>query len=114
MRQPDAVFLTEVSIAGDRNRTASRSSLKDRWIEASNELGIRFCEFGVMENWESLKDQLARPDEHDMLVLSSSSLIESMKVAGEILGSRSKDRCGILVVTGSLHVVSSILCSLQR
>ncbi|KAJ9539606.1 hypothetical protein OSB04_026112 [Centaurea solstitialis] len=114
VRQPDAVLLTEVSIAGDRNRTASWSLLKDRWIEASNELGVRFCELGVNEHRESLKDRSARSDEHDMLVLSGGSLIESMKVAGEILGSRSKGRSGILVVTGSLHVVSSILSSLQR
>lgn len=108
VRQPDAVLLTEVSIAGDRNRTASLSLLKDRWIEASNELGVRFCEFGVVEYRESLKNQSARSDECDMLVLSSGSLMESIKVGGEILGS------GVLVVTGSLHVVSEVLCSLQR
>lgn len=112
VRQPDAVLFTEVSIAGDRRRIASLSSLKDRWIEGCNEMGVRFSEFGVTEYRESLKDRSRRPDEQDMLVLSSSSLMESMKVGGEILSSRGGS--GVLVVTGSLHVVSEVLYSLQR
>ncbi|PWA95404.1 folylpolyglutamate synthetase family protein [Artemisia annua] len=110
VKQVDAILLTEVSIAGDRYRTASLSLLRDRWIQASNELGIRFSEVGIEAYSKLLKDQ----SNDSTLLFSSSSLAESMRIGDEILRSKGRDRPCLLVVTGSLHVVSSVLCSIQR
>ncbi|KAI3720622.1 hypothetical protein L2E82_31613 [Cichorium intybus] len=101
VRRPVAVLLTEVSIAGDRYRTASVSLLRDRWMDACNDLGIEFSEL------------LKKDEVSSTLLFGSGSLMESMRIGDEILRSRNRNREGVLVVTGSLHIVSSILCSLQ-
>ena len=112
MKQVDAILLTEVSIAGDRYRTASLSLLRDRWIQASNELGIRFSEVGIEAYRKLLKDISAEQPNDSTLLFSSSSLMESMRIGDEILRSKGRDRPCLLVVTGSLHIVSSMLCSI--
>nr|XP_043631509.1 dihydrofolate synthetase-like [Erigeron canadensis]XP_043631510.1 dihydrofolate synthetase-like [Erigeron canadensis] len=117
VKQLEAIFLTEVSIAGDRYRTASLSLLRDRWIQASNELGIRFSEVGVEEYSELLKNRSVRSAEkvNDGILLStSSSLMKSMRIGDEILRSKDSGEPGLIVVTGSLHVVSSVICSIKR
>ncbi|KAI3725706.1 hypothetical protein L1987_65498 [Smallanthus sonchifolius] len=115
VKQVDGVILTEVSIAGDRFRTASLPLLRDRWIQASDELGIKFCEYGVEEYNDLLKTQSGKcVDElHDStLLFSSRSVLESLRIGDKILKSKGTDRPGLLVVTGSLHIVSSVLCSI--
>lgn len=108
MRRPVAVLLTEVSIAGDRYRSASLSLLRDAWMEACNDLGIKI--------YEEEEDRLKKHnDGNAMLLLNGGSLMESLRVGDEIIQSRSRDTAaaaGVLVVTGSLHIVSSVLCSL--
>lgn len=115
MKQVEAIFLTEVSIAGDRYRTASLSLLRDGWIQASNELGIKLSEYRVEEYNELLKDQSGKSaDElHDStLLFNSRSVLESMRIGDDILKSKGADLPCLLVVTGSLHIVSSVLCSI--
>ncbi|KAL7612096.1 dihydrofolate synthetase isoform X1 [Lactuca sativa] len=108
VRRPVAVLLTEVSIAGDRYRSASLSLLRDAWMEACNDLGIKI--------YEEEEDRLKKHnDGNAMLLLNGGSLMESLRVGDEIIQSRSRDTAaaaGVLVVTGSLHIVSSVLCSL--
>ncbi|XP_076916264.1 dihydrofolate synthetase-like [Bidens hawaiensis] len=109
--QVDAIFLTEVNIAGDRYRTASLSLLRDSWIQVSNDLGIKLSEYGVEEYEELLKNQSGKSAEHSTLLFSSRSVVESMRIGDTILKSKVNDRPGLFVVTGSLHIVSSVLCS---
>ncbi|KAD7480492.1 hypothetical protein E3N88_03628 [Mikania micrantha] len=116
VKQADAIFLTEVGIAGDEHRMTSLSLLRDRWIEASNELGIKLSEYEAEEYNELLKNQSCKSVDqlHDTttLLFSSCSVLESMRIGDKILKSKGIDRRGLVVVTGSLHVVSSVLCSI--
>ncbi|XP_076942527.1 dihydrofolate synthetase-like [Bidens hawaiensis] len=112
-QQLDAIILTEVSIAGDRYRTASLSLLRDSWIQVSNELGIKLSEYGGEEYEELLKNQSGKSVEHSTLLFSSGSVVESMRIGDTILKSKGSDRPGLFVVTGSLHIVSSVLCSIS-
>ncbi|KAM0023875.1 putative dihydrofolate synthase [Helianthus debilis subsp. tardiflorus] len=112
VKQVNAIFLTEVSIAGDQFRTASLSLLRDRWIQASNELGVTFSEYGVEEYNELLKNQSGQSADQTTLLFSSHQVLESMRIGGKILESNGTDRPGLIVVTGSLHTVSSVLCAI--
>ncbi|KAK1432280.1 hypothetical protein QVD17_09175 [Tagetes erecta] len=110
-KQVDAIFLTEVSIAGDRYRTTSLSLLRDGWIQASNELGIKLSEYRVEEYNELLQNQSGKSADGTLL-FNSHSVSESMRIGDEILKSKGTYRQCLLVVTGSLHIVSSVLCSI--
>ncbi|KAK9059159.1 hypothetical protein SSX86_021778 [Deinandra increscens subsp. villosa] len=112
VKQVDAIFLTEVSIAGDRYRTASLSLLRDRWIQATNEMGIKVSECGVEEYKELLINQSGKSDDDTSLLFSSPSVLESLRLGDKILKSKGTDQPGLFVVTGSLHIVSSVLCSI--
>ncbi|GJZ15670.1 dihydrofolate synthetase [Tanacetum coccineum] len=104
VKKLDAILLTEVSIAGDQYRTASLSLLRDRWIQASKELGIRFSESGAEAYSKLLKDQSAEQINNSTLLLSSSSLSESMRIGDEILRSKGRDRpSGLLGLNDTIH-----------
>lgn len=107
--QLEAVFLTEVSIAGDNSRTTSSSLLKDHWIQASRQLGTDIIDHGVAEYRDFLKSQSVGK----IILTAESSFMASMRVGHQILQARTGDQLGIIVVTGSLHVVSSVLGSIQ-
>lgn len=81
----EAVFLTEVEITGDKSRMTSSSILKEFWIEASEE------------------------KEREILVIAEPSLVASMRLANEHLRAKLGDQSGIIVITGSLHIASSVL-----
>ncbi|KAK3032943.1 hypothetical protein RJ639_036114 [Escallonia herrerae] len=61
VRRLEAVFFTEVSIAGGKSRTTPVSQLKSCWIQASREVGIDFLYDGVAKYNELLKNQDALP-----------------------------------------------------
>lgn len=116
VRRLEAIFLTEVSIAGDRSRTTSMSLLKDHWIQASKEVDTEIIDYGVADRCELLKNQSAcspRELQSKTLLFTDSSLLATMKAGNQILKATKKDQSGIIIVTGSLHIVSSVLSSLQ-
>ncbi|KAB1204980.1 Folylpolyglutamate synthase [Morella rubra] len=111
----EAVCLTEADIAGGKSRTIPASVLKDCWIQASKELGIAIADTRVAKFREGFEDQVVCSGnnlEHGT-ILAESSLIASFKVANQILRERRGNRSGIIVVTGSLHVVSMVLAALN-
>lgn len=113
----EGVFLTEVSIAGSNSRTTSSSQLKDCWIQASKETGSSILEYHVEEYIDFLKNHSvhsAQEINRKPLLFSNSSLVASMRAAHQILKTRTGDQPGIIVVTGSLHLVSSVLDYLQN
>ncbi|GAV66233.1 Mur_ligase_M domain-containing protein [Cephalotus follicularis] len=115
-RQLEAVLLTEASIAGGNSRTTSSSLLRDLWIQASQELGISVILEGTVEYQHLVENQLldsGRETEHKTILAAEKSLEVSMKVASQILRLRNGDGSGIIVVTGSLHIVSLVLASLN-
>lgn len=115
-RQLDAVVLTEVSIAGDRSRLTPLSLLKESWIRASKEVGVGIQDFGVA-NVEFLKSQSLHSTTCDLqpkiVLLGERSLTDSLRIGNQILRNKEGSQSGIIVVTGSLHIVSSVLGSLQ-
>ncbi|PON96875.1 Folylpolyglutamate synthetase [Trema orientale] len=112
----EAVLLTEASIAGSKSRTTSASFLKDSWIQASEELRIATLPDKIAEPQELLKDQVdgcARLLETKTFLAAEASLLSSVKFANQILRGRMGNELGIIVVTGSLHIVSSVLATLH-
>ncbi|KAK9292440.1 hypothetical protein L1049_020412 [Liquidambar formosana] len=115
-RQLEAVFLTESDIAGGKSRTTSSSLLRDCWIQASKELGIDILHDGMAEYQKLLKDQSvcsAGEFADKTLLAAESSLPVCMRIGNEILKAKTGDQSGILVVTGSLHIVSLVLASVH-
>ncbi|KAH9677354.1 Dihydrofolate synthetase [Citrus sinensis] len=115
-RKLDSVILTEADVAGGKARVTPASLLRDRWIQASEELGIITVHNGMAEYREMFDDQLVTSLtvlEHKTLLATSKSFALSMKMAYQILR-RVENQPGILVVTGSLHIVSSVLASLHE
>ncbi|KAL0737248.1 hypothetical protein Bca4012_013458 [Brassica carinata] len=89
--RPEAVVLTEADIAGGKVRSTACSVLKESWIKAADELGLGFME--------------ASEDK---------TVFGSLKLAYEILKHNTNGEAGMVIVTGSLHIVSSVLASLQH
>ncbi|XP_058100229.1 dihydrofolate synthetase isoform X2 [Magnolia sinica] len=118
-RRPEVIMLTEVSIAGSKTRTTSASSLKEAWVQAAEELGVDFSDIGVGGHEKLLDDQRScstgplKCNPVLMIRCEMASVTDSMKVANQLLKSRAKDQSGLIVVTGSLHIVSSVLASLN-
>ncbi|KAL4384771.1 hypothetical protein GQ457_15G002570 [Hibiscus cannabinus] len=111
-RQVDAVFLTEVDIAGGTSRTTSASVLRDRWVKASRELAINDRKYRELfkDNFSfSTKDSKQEP-----ILLVEESLSDSLRFANQFLRARTRNGSGILVVTGSLHIVAKVLASLNK
>ncbi|KAK4766563.1 hypothetical protein SAY87_008205 [Trapa incisa] len=112
----EAVFLTEVDISGGRARTTSSVSLRDCWVQASKELGTNILHDGMPE-YQELSANLfgdSLPMEDRTILASGYSLADSMSIAnGIILGRYTSKDPGVIVVTGSLHAVSSVLQSMN-
>ncbi|KAI9161448.1 hypothetical protein LWI28_017580 [Acer negundo] len=116
-RKLDAIFLTEAEVAGGKTRITSASLLRDHWIQASKELDINILHDGMAEYRKLLEDQSIdsmMASEHRTVLAAEDSLAVSMKFANQILKRRARNQSGILVVTGSLHIVSSVLDSLHK
>ncbi|BAB08519.1 folylpolyglutamate synthase-like protein [Arabidopsis thaliana] len=90
--KPEAVILTEADIGGGKIRSTESSVLKESWIKAADELGSRSME--ASEN---------------------KTVLGSLKLAYKILSDdTTSSDSGMVIVTGSLHIVSSVLASLQH
>ncbi|TXG71125.1 hypothetical protein EZV62_006060 [Acer yangbiense] len=116
-RKLEAIFLTEAEVAGGKTRITSASLLRDHWIQASTELDINVLHDGMSEYRELLEDQSINStmvSEHRTVLAAEDSLAVSMKFANQILKRRARNQSGILVVTGSLHIISSVLASLHK
>ncbi|XP_051116415.1 dihydrofolate synthetase [Andrographis paniculata] len=107
----DAVCFTEVDIAGDRYRTTSSSLLKDTWIQACSVTGADFLDCKV-EKYDLTEDQEEIMGNQSILFMEG-SLMASMKFGNKILCAKQGAKQGILVFTGSLHIVSAILGSIN-
>ncbi|XP_021277917.1 dihydrofolate synthetase [Herrania umbratica] len=116
-RQVEAVFLMESNIASGTSRTTSASVLRDCWMQASRELGIKVIHDRIAEYRGLFEDKYncsTRDSKHEILVATENSLSDSLRFANQILRERTWNRSGIIVVTGSLHIVSLVLASLNR
>ncbi|KAM7273606.1 hypothetical protein ACFE04_028270 [Oxalis oulophora] len=100
----EAAILTEASIAGGKIRTTAPSLLKDCWTQASKELGIE-----ILQDRRTDYQNMSEPA---TILAAEGSLTKSMNVATQILRERTGDVPRILVVTGSLHIVSMVLATL--
>ncbi|XP_044472721.1 dihydrofolate synthetase isoform X2 [Mangifera indica] len=110
----EAVFLTEADVAGGKTRITPASMLRDFWIQASQELGINIVHDGMAEYKELLEDGAIyspKASEKRTLIVAEKSLAVCMKVANQILLRKSG---GILVITGSLHIVSAVISTLTE
>lgn len=113
-----AVFFTEVDIAGGKSRTASASLLRDCWIQASKELGACIVHNGAAKSEEVFKDQyyvsFTSKSERGTILAVESSLNFSLKIANEILREvPAGNGTRVIVVTGSLHIISMVLAALN-
>ncbi|RRT40138.1 hypothetical protein B296_00058702, partial [Ensete ventricosum] len=119
-RRPELILLTEVSIAGGRSRIALASTLKDAWTRALLESGADFVDIGITDDEKAIDDHdscsLITSDPNKVMLASceNASIVDSVKLADQLLKSRSRDQPALLVVTGSLHVVSSLLAALHH
>lgn len=112
----EAVFFTEADIAGGKSRTTSASCLRDCWIKASEELGITLLHDKMAKYQELDKDQSGCSLsilENKTILAVEASFLSSMKVVDQILRGRTGNGIGIIVVTGSLHIVSSVLATIH-
>ncbi|KAF5176031.1 Dihydrofolate synthetase [Thalictrum thalictroides] len=113
-RQPKAVILTEVGIAGDRARMTPATLLKDVWLQAALELGIDVTDIWMETDEKFQVEQSGCSPEKvktTTTITIGASVEESMKIADHILRLGKVDRPRLVVVTGSLHIVSHALAS---
>ncbi|KAJ8748101.1 hypothetical protein K2173_023503 [Erythroxylum novogranatense] len=100
--QVDAVFLTEAEIAC-KFRTTSAPLLRDRWIQAAKELNIGTIHDTMGEYQDLLKRGLvdSRRDAEERIIIAAENSLRARNQP-------------ILVVTGSLHILSSVLASSHK
>lgn len=103
----DAVILTEADVAGGKARVTPPSLLRDRWIQASEELGIITVHNGMAEYREMFDDQLVTSptvSEHKTLLAAANSLALSMKMANQILkGVEDQPGCHSLILCAAAN-----------
>ncbi|KAH7682361.1 Dihydrofolate synthase protein [Dioscorea alata] len=120
-RQPDVVLLTEVNIAGGRSRMTPATDLKASWTSAAVKLGIDYHDMGIINSENPVEvhtahaQQAVSSDGKQLVLLASQtpSVEALMKLASQLLEHRAGPQSGLIVVTGSLHIVSSILAALS-
>ncbi|XP_068665205.1 dihydrofolate synthetase [Aristolochia californica] len=118
--QPEVVLLTEASVVGSRSRVTPASSLKEVWVQAASELGIRTLdsvEKGQEKQASHGRYSISTGSSEHKIVLRTCCPTESAKdtlvLASELLRSQAQDESGLVVVTGSLHIVSLVLTMLH-
>jgi hypothetical protein len=126
--RPDMVLLTEASIAGGASRAMPALSLKEIWLAAAHDLGINCVDIGTISgaeapehiaNLAALSSNFAgkptvmigcqdddAPFSCDLIRAASQLILESRG------GGNASP--GLVCVTGSLHVVASVLEHLER
>lgn len=114
------VLLTEASIAGGNSRSMPASSLKELWIAVAEEQGIEYVDIGTVSGMESpecisnLLAVLSSGSRKPVLIGSQDGAFscDLIKVASQLVESRGAP--GLLCVTGSLHLVASVLQQLAQ
>ncbi|KAK7301167.1 hypothetical protein RJT34_12028 [Clitoria ternatea] len=108
----ETVLLTEAVIAGGVTRTTPASLLRDSWVKASDELGIGIVHDGMVEYRELLKEEPVGSQNNlgdgKTILAIETSLNGCLGTAKKILSGRGDEKC-LIVITGSLHIVSSVL-----
>ncbi|EPS60518.1 hypothetical protein M569_14285, partial [Genlisea aurea] len=99
---PDVACFTEVDIAGERFRTVSSSSLMDSWIRTCRR---HRSGNAVVVDDESKHEVNSNDDGKSILLARRCSVVESMRFANGFVNAHG----GIVVVTGSLHIVAAVL-----
>ncbi|ONK81208.1 uncharacterized protein A4U43_C01F26510 [Asparagus officinalis] len=118
--RPEIVLLTEVSIAGGKSRATPASILKDAWRRTAADLCLDFMDFGVIDEENNLNKLIScTPASRDnkIIILASCqnlSVCDSIKIADQLLKFRDRDKSRLIVVTGSLHIVSSTLAAVSK
>ncbi|KAJ6805365.1 dihydrofolate synthetase isoform X1 [Iris pallida] len=110
-RKPDIVLLTEVHIAGGRSRATPALTLKDSWVRCVLDLGLDILDLGTISK-EKAAGHSPRSTAKKTIVLAiceDASVHEAVKVADSLLQSTDRNKSGLIVATGSLHVASSLL-----
>uniref|UniRef100_A0A0D9Y1K6 Mur ligase central domain-containing protein n=1 Tax=Leersia perrieri TaxID=77586 RepID=A0A0D9Y1K6_9ORYZ len=115
--RPDIVLLMEASIAGGRSRSMSVSSLKEVWMAAAHSQGISYSDIGTITSIEApiiaSRPAASRSSSSDkpMLIGCSSAPFsrDLIRVASRLIQSQADGDAGLICVTGSLHLVSSVL-----
>ncbi|CAN6168721.1 unnamed protein product [Urochloa humidicola] len=125
--RPDVVLLTEASIAGGASRAMPAPSLKEIWMAAARDLGINCMDIGTISGAEtpehianlatSSSSFAGKPtvmigcqDETPFscdLIRAATQLIQESRGGGDTSS-------GLVCVTGSLHVVATVLQHLER
>jgi len=126
--RPDVVLLTEASIAGGASRAMPALSLKEIWMTAARDLGISCVDIGTINGAEA-------PEHITNLAASSSSFdgkptvmigcqddtvpfsCDLIRAASQLIlesGGSDDPSPGLVCVTGSLHLVASVLQHLER
>uniref|UniRef100_A0ACD5X2A2 Uncharacterized protein n=1 Tax=Avena sativa TaxID=4498 RepID=A0ACD5X2A2_AVESA len=126
-RRPNVVLLTKVRIAGGTARSMPASALKDIWLGVAHDQGIQCADIGsiaVDESPDSISHLAAasslRSDKPTLLIGCAYAPVscDLMKAASCLLqqglGAEGGTRRGLICVTGSLHMVSSVLQQLQQ
>ncbi|XP_054788365.1 dihydrofolate synthetase isoform X2 [Prosopis cineraria] len=110
------VVLAEAAIAGGVTRMMSAASLKDSWIQASEELGIEIVHEGIAGYGELVKDEIIPHvrdlHDHRTVLATEGCLMSCLRTTGRILKRNKGVERGIIVITGSLHIISSVLACL--
>ncbi|XP_004498396.1 dihydrofolate synthetase [Cicer arietinum] len=113
----ETVILTEAAIAGAVTRITPASLLRDSWIKASEKLGVGICHEGMTEYRELLTENPVISENNlsdgKTILATESSLKGCLRIANEILNRKGGEK-GVIVITGSLHIVSSVLASLAE
>lgn len=120
--RPDVVLLTEASIAGGRSRSMPASSLKEIWMAAAQSQGIScYSDIGTITGVEA-PIIASRPTTSRSLSGDKPMLIgcctpfssDLTRVASRLLQTQEDGDTGLICVTGSLHMVSSVLGQLRQ
>ncbi|XP_074291663.1 dihydrofolate synthetase-like isoform X2 [Silene latifolia] len=78
----EAIFLTEVNIAGDKSRTTSALILRDIWAEACSNLGVKFTPENAMYDLKSLDGSFPCTGNSTKMILGAANLVISCLKAG--------------------------------
>ncbi|KAH9618710.1 hypothetical protein KSS87_020868, partial [Heliosperma pusillum] len=97
----EAIFLTEVNIAGDKSRTTSALFLRDIWAEACSNLGVKFTPENSTYDLKLLDASVPCTGNSTTTILgASSSVIRCLKASHKVLQERKGKQPGTIVVTG--------------
>lgn len=95
------------------------TDLKASWTSAAVNLGIDYHDMGIIDSENPVEGHTAQQavssDGKQLVLLASQTLSVEvlMKLANQLLDHRAGSQSGLIVVTGSLHIVSSILAALN-